>query len=101
MKISRNDIKREILPDPDLSGQDNFADRKAQYCNGEFNHIGVSAVVNLEIPIGNGSILQTIHSPGLWGIDSDNDEDYFNQVFEEETVTLCAMLAALGVEVEA
>ena len=34
-------------------------------------------------------------SPGLWGIESDSGEQYFEEVYREERAILIAMLASL------
>lgn len=37
--------------------------------------------------------------PSLWGIDSDSDAPYLDEVFADECENLAAMLEALGVTV--
>lgn len=41
-----------------------------------------------------------IESPGLWGIESDSDSSYIDEVFVEECRTLEGMLTELGVRIE-
>ena len=47
-----------------------------------------------------GYIRHRIESPGLWGIESDSGEDYFDSVFQEEKGILTDMLVQLGVTIE-
>ena len=60
---------------------------------------GIQASANVLIPLGGHFVTQTVTSPGLFGIESDSDEDYFDQVFAEECASLAAMLSAIGVTV--
>ena len=69
-----------------------FADRLAEYRRNEFYFVGVRAVAEIEI---NG-IRQTISSGGLWGIESDSDEAYLQEVYAEQREELDAMLVELG-----
>jgi len=102
--VKKFDIIREDIPDddPDTSylDQEGFEDRKKSYEQGCFNFCGVRAKIRLEIPNGESKILQSIESPGLWGIEDDSGEDYFNEVFEEEKETLIQMLETMGMQVE-
>jgi hypothetical protein len=101
--VSKSDFDRQIVPDdcPDVSylEQAGFEDRLAQYRQGAFDLVGVRASVELPIPYGKDRILAKIESPGLWGIESDSDEDYFDSVFQEEADILADMLAELGVNI--
>lgn len=82
---------------PDSVEQDHK--RLASY--GEsWSMIGIRATVVLEIPMPGGDYqLQGIESSGLWGIESDSDEQYFKEVFAEQCAELVEMLTALGIEV--
>ena len=101
--VSKSDFDRQIVPDecPDASylEQEGFEDRLQQYRKSDFDYVGVRAAVELPIPFGKDRILTRIESPGLWGIESDSGEDYFNSVFQEETDILADMLTELGVNV--
>jgi hypothetical protein len=61
----------------------------------------VRAVAHVQIPHGTDSrngpvyILTTLKSPGVWGIEDDSGEDYFNEVFKEEQRILYEMLNSL------
>ncbi|MBN1588075.1 MAG: hypothetical protein JW888_01010 [Pirellulales bacterium] len=101
--LSRRDFHRRLVPDdcPDTSylEQPGFEDRLQQYRRGDFDYVGVRAAVQLPIPYGADRILVKIESPGLWGVESDSDENYLDSVFREECDTLADMLAELGVKV--
>lgn len=115
--VNRADFSQQTIADecPDLSWLDDasrYADctpeevtkykeedeaRLADYGNG-WDMVGIRASIELRIPAGGGvSILQTIESPGLWGIESDSGNSYFADVFEEECNTLETMLKELHV----
>jgi len=101
--ISKRDFYRRLVPDdsPDTSylEQEGFEDRLQQYRQGHFDYVGLRAAVELPIPYGADRILVKVESPGLWGVESDSDEDYLDSVFREECDTLADMLAELGVKV--
>jgi hypothetical protein len=101
--VSKRDFDRQLVPDdcPDTSylEQEGFEDRLEQYRQGDFDYVGVRAVVALPIPFGTDQILTKVKSPGLWGIESDSGEDYFDSVFQEESNILADMLTELGVKV--
>jgi hypothetical protein len=102
------EIRMEVVPDesPDASYLEQeglgFEDRLAAYRAGEFGFVGVRAVAELHIPTvpysRGGWFIQTVSSPGLWGIEDDSGEEYFKEVYEEEVDTLRDMLAELGVK---
>jgi hypothetical protein len=101
--VCKSDFDRRIVPDdcPDTSylEQAGFENRLRQYRQGDFDYVGVRAAVELPIPFGKDRILVKVESPGLWGIESDSGEDYFDSVFQEESAILADMLAELGVKV--
>lgn len=66
--------------------------RLEAYYNDEWYFIGIQAVAEIRI---NG-ISQTISSGGLYGIESDNSNEYFDEVFEEEKEQLKDVLLQLG-----
>jgi hypothetical protein len=59
-----------------------------QWC---FTGISAKAVVQL-----NGDLTQTIHSGGLWGIESDSDASYISQIADEQLSELRDQLLAIG-----
>ena len=81
-------------------GTDNFIeDGKQDYKrmeglnNGNWCFVGITA--KAEIQTGSG-ILQTITSGGLWGIESDADKEYIDQVDKEQLENLKQELKSLG-----
>jgi len=95
-------ILREIVEDetPDASylEQEGFEKRRGEYNRGDFSFVGVRAVAEIHMPMDRKRavfITSRIRSPGVWGIESDSGEDYFNQVFEDETEILMTMLNSL------
>lgn len=70
--------------------------RRAAYRRGEFGHQGCYAVAELVVE----GVVQTIHSGGLYGIESDSDDAYRAEVEAEQLTELRAILAALGVQQE-
>ena len=82
-------------PDPDASflEQDEFEDRLASFKRGEFEFVGVRAEAEVLIE----STLQTITSPGLWGIESDSGEEYIAGIAVEEYEQLSKVLKTIGV----
>ena len=110
MTVRAADIDRieELDPYPDLSWLDpdaNPADaganaeRLAAYRAGEWRCIGIRARAAFLIDLGQATLIQTVESPGLWGIESDSDPEYLDQVFAEEAQTLRGILAQLNVTV--
>lgn len=104
--VHRSDFKRIIVTDahPDTSylDQEEFtADRRA-YQRGQFSFVGLRARIELKIPCHpeGHSILHEVESPGLWGVQTNSDPSYFDDIFEEEANTLEHMLTTLGVEVQ-
>ena len=66
--------------------------RLEAYYNDEWYFIGIQAKAEIRI---NG-ISQTINSGGLYGIESDSSDEYFDEVFEEEKEELKDNLLELG-----
>ena len=96
-------IEVQQLPDFDADTsyleQEDFAERFEEYQNGAFGFVGIRASATIKIPSGSGYILQTITSPGLWGIEDDSDATYLKDVAREEFATLKNMLESLNVDV--
>jgi hypothetical protein len=62
--------------------------------------MGIRAFARIQIPTGMGNnsrMMHTIHSSGLWGIESDSDDPYFKEVEDGELDTLKTMLSAMGI----
>lgn len=81
--------------------QDEWTERHAAYMRGDFGYIGVRVTATLHIPHGAGWILQTITTPGLWGIEDDSGDQYLAEVAADETDVLRSMLAELGATLKA
>jgi len=90
-------IHVRVMPDedPDTSylDQDEFEDRREAYQRGEFSFVGVRAEAQVVIE----GIVQTLTSGGMWGIESDSDEAYIEDVALEEYDNLRDILKAVGV----
>lgn len=104
LTVKRSDFKRIVEADDnaDVSylDQEEFEQRREAFRNGDFSFVGVFARVTVFIPCANGKdkIIHDVRSPGVWGIET-GDDDYLSQVFDEECATLEHMLTALGVKV--
>ena len=100
--ISHEEIVIETMPDtcPDTSylQQEGFEDRLRQAENGDFGFMGVIATCTLIIGIGQTDhvILHRFKSPGIWGVETDSDPVYVQQLFDDERSVLLAMLNAIG-----
>ena len=92
-------ISREIVPDEHHDAsyleQEGFEERLAAYRRGAFGFVGVRAVAEIRRPHGAGWIISKMRSPGLWSIEADSSESYFNEVYAEEVETLEDMLSSL------
>lgn len=82
----------------DYNRQMDIARRRiALFDNGIWNYVGVRAVANISIAIGGNSICTyQLKSAGLWGIESDSEESYLQEVFEEQAEELRAHIAAMA-----
>jgi len=105
MIVNTKDFRLECDhdPDPDLSymDQEGFEEEKKAWENGELVCVYVRARIQLHFK--STSSLETITSPGLYGIvlqtvDMD-DDPYILEVFEQECKQLLDMLLELGVDV--
>lgn len=88
----------EETGNPDSPEQD--YERMESYNRGGWCMIGIIAKAEVLIPIvgcpGN-STVQTIHSSGLWGIESDSGEEELKRIEQEELVDLGRQLNALDI----
>jgi hypothetical protein len=65
--------------------------------NDEWGFIGIKAVAKVALVDTGGMFLtQTIHSGGLWGIESDSEASYFDEVESEQLDELRSQLHAIG-----
>jgi hypothetical protein len=67
--------------------------RAEAYNRGEWCMVGVWAEATVQLT---GDTIQRIRSGGLWGIESDSGEEYFEEVAQEELAALRAELLAVG-----
>jgi hypothetical protein len=63
--------------------------------NGEWNYVGIVAKARIRMPSG---IQQTFRSLGLWGIESDSGDAFFDDVQKEELESLRSELQAIGLK---
>lgn len=66
--------------------------RMVSYNNEEWHYIGIVAEAELEIC----GTIQTLSSAGLWGTESDSDEDYLKSIESEELGQLREILTGAG-----
>ena len=103
LTVSRRAFERieRIDEYPDISWLEDESGRErlAAFSEGAWHLVGIQAAATVLIPLGDHFVAQTVTSPGLFGIESDSGEDYFEAVFAEECASLAAMLAAIGVSV--
>jgi hypothetical protein len=72
-------------------------DRMESLNAGNWCYVGICAEATIMLaPREDGGLTQTIRSGGLWGIESDSDRSYFQEVQQEELANLKAELLALG-----
>jgi hypothetical protein len=85
-----------LFQDPDYRDQDEA--RLKAWRNDEWHFIGIRAKANIKIPYGRNPvcwITADLLSPGLWGIESDSGDRYFEQVYQDERDILLDMIAGL------
>lgn len=101
-------IDKVIVCDPDAQPLDAlFQDsayreqdeaRLKAWRDDEWHFVGVRARATIKIPHGTNPecwITAELLSPGLWGIESDSGDDYFDQVYHDEREILLDMLVSL------
>ncbi len=98
--VSRCNFRYSVVADEcaDVSWLDDDR-RLAAFHDGTWHMIGIQAAATFLIPLGGHFVMQTMSSPGLWGIESDSGEAYLDEVFTKECQNLADMLAAVGVTV--
>ena len=103
IKISRkklvdteSDPREYLFQDEDYRQEDQA--RLDAWKNNDWYFVGVRAKAEIRIPNGVNEdcwILSSMETPGLWAIESDSDETYFEEVYQEEKATLLEMLESL------
>lgn len=91
-RILSIEIKRKYESDPSYLEQEGFEERLQQYQDGLFAYIGIYA----EADVTTGSVVQTLRSGGLWGIEDDSDAAYLKEIEGEELAALRAELYQFG-----
>jgi len=95
-----------IFDDADRNPQDRFTQARASgYVNGDWHFVGIRAMATLEVDSGsdpahnvNWKTEQHVYSSGLWGIESDSEGSYFDEVGREQVAELREIVQAMGVE---
>src|SRR5439155_12457874 len=82
-----------LFQDPEYRQQDEA--RLTAWGNDEWHFAGIRAKAVIKIPHGECWITSELFSPGLWGIESDSDQEYFEEVYQDEHGILLDMLAAV------
>lgn len=76
-------------------GRENLA--RADAYGRDWWSIGVQARAEVAIPVGGGAaVVQEVVSGGLWGIASDSDRGYLEEVAREEVAQVRALLEGMG-----
>lgn len=113
MAVKASNFERVVAPDehsePDwLTMDTGDADVNAQnaeqleaYNRGDWHLIGLYVQVDVHVPLGDKTAtIITLKSPGLWGIESDADTLYLDDIHNEECSNLTDICKALGVTVD-
>ena len=85
-----------LFQDPDYRAQGEA--RLKAWRDDEWHFLGIRAKATIKIPYGSNPqcwITSELFSPGLWGIESDSGDWYFDQVYQDERDTLLSILASL------
>ena len=91
-----SDPRDYLFQDPDYREQDQA--RLDAWRKDEWRFVGIRARATIKIPHGTNPdcwITSELLSPGLWGIESDSEDPYFQEVYQDEREILIAMLASL------
>ncbi len=76
--------------------------RMEGYNKGDWCMVYVRAEVVLQVPVSHSpssTIRQTISSGGLYGIESDSESSYFDEVYQEQCEELAQILTIMGITV--
>jgi hypothetical protein len=85
-----------LFQDPDYRDQDQA--RLDTWRSGDWWFVGIRAKAIIRIPHGTNPdcwIVTELSSPGLWGIESDSGDAYFEEVYRDERDVLAGMLDSL------
>lgn len=95
-------IEQDPDPDPSYLDQPEWVERKKEYERDAFHFMHVYALCEVLVPSGTPSGYFTtfpLGTPGLYGIESDSDKSYFEDVYADECRSLEHMLKVLNVEI--
>jgi hypothetical protein len=90
------DPREYLFQDPDYREHDQA--RLDAWRKDEWHFLGIRAKATIKIPYGTNPdcwITSELSSPGLWGIESDSGDPYFQEVHRDEREILIGMLASL------
>lgn len=91
--VDRREFKYFEPANPEYGQQD--YERMESLNNGNWSFIGIIAEATIKVD----DHLQTVHSGGLWGIESDSGDDYIKSVEHGELADLKNQLETMGVDV--
>ena len=80
-----------LFQDPEYREQDQ--ERLDAFNRGYWRMVGVRAEVEVTIA----GTVQTIRTPGVWAVESDSGQSYFNDLGTQEYAELLAILAEIGI----
>ncbi len=87
-------VRRMIDTDPDTSDWGEYASSPSwELCRGDCGYVGIR--VDAEVQFGS-DVVQRVTSGGLWGIESDSDKSYFEEVEGDELAALRTILGEMG-----
>ena len=87
--------------DPDISylEQEGFEDRLKAYNNSQFGFVGLLVNATFAIQLSENTWkIDTISTGGLWGIESDSQDEYLEEVWREEYEEMMNMLDIIGID---
>ena len=91
------------LEDPEVQGHKYFAEnqQRLKAYGEEWFMVGIIASADILIPTKQGGFLrQKLKSGGLWGIESDSDREYFQEVAKEEMADLKDVLSQFNIDLD-
>lgn len=89
-------VEQDPHPDSSYLEQDEFEERLEAYKREEFELIGVRVEAEVVIE----ETVQTLKSPGLWGIESDLEGDELDEIIHGEWSALRNVLKTVGIPTE-
>jgi len=97
-------MRNSLEDDFDFEGYPEAKDRVQRYYDGEWFEMGITAEAEIWKDYNNpnnkfSQIWGTVHSGGIWGIESDSEERYIKENIEEQIDELKEILKELNIEV--